>query len=500
MSEGVLHADGGSRIVEKIEQAGEIGRDPFEAKTLIEARSVSDVIEAMNRRYAVVLVGGRAIVMEENPEAPIEDRVRMLSVDGFHQFYANSYYETRDPRDGKVRAQTVSKIWFQSPARRSFSGLEFFPDRENAPGTPGYFNLWRGFSVKPKAKKNGWSIFRDHLQTNICGSDKRLFEWLLAWFAHMFQHPRERIGTAVVLRGRMGSGKSVVGGVIGSLIAQHFWAVDDQRYITGQFNSHQASCLFLQCDEGVWAGDKSGEGRLKSLVTSDFNMIEFKGVDPVRTRNYVRLLFTSNESWVVPAGSDERRFAVFDVNPRVAQQHDYFAEMYAELNSGGREALLHDLLNLDLSKVNLRQIPMTGALLEQKIRSADPITEWWIDRLMAGDPVRSKDGRSAWDWASGPIRISSRELVDDYIRSADSRGQRRRASDTQFGIAFKKLLPDSRRVKVLCADPTSQSRENGYEMPSLDACRSAFEASYGQTINWPNDAPGETWNGGVEAI
>ena len=103
--------------------------------------------------------------------------------------------------------------------------------------------------------------------------------------------------------------------------------VDDPRYVTGQFNAHMASCLLLQADEAVWAGDKAAEGRLKGLITAPMQQIEAKGIDPVRLDNYVRLLMTSNEEWVVPAGKDERRFAVLDVDPRCAQQHEYFAEM-----------------------------------------------------------------------------------------------------------------------------------------------------------------------------
>ena len=76
---------------------------------------------------------------------------------------------------------------------------------------------------------------------------------------------------------------------------------------------HMATCLFLQADEAVSAGDKHAEGRLKGLVTSTVEMIEAKGVDPVKVDNHLRLMMTSNSDWVVPAGKDERRFAIFDV-------------------------------------------------------------------------------------------------------------------------------------------------------------------------------------------
>lgn len=82
-------------------------------------------------------------------------------------------------------------------------------------------------------------------------------------------------------------------------------------------------------------------------MTSPFQQIEAKGIDPIRMNNFVRLVMTSNEAWVVPAGMDERRFAVLEVDPRVAGEHDYFREMADELADGGYAALLHDLLALD---------------------------------------------------------------------------------------------------------------------------------------------------------
>ena len=62
--------------------------------------------------------------------------------------------------------------------------------------------------------------------------------------------------------------------VIGSLFPRHYFLVDDPRYVTGQFNAHMATCLLLQADEAVWAGDKSAEGRLKGLITSPIQQIE----------------------------------------------------------------------------------------------------------------------------------------------------------------------------------------------------------------------------------
>jgi hypothetical protein len=311
---------------------------------------------------------------------------------------------------------------------------------------------------------------------------------LFGTFAHMMQKPRERLGTAIVMRGGMGTGKTIVGEIIGSLIVAHYFLVDDPRYVTGNFNAHMASCLLLQADEAVWAGDKAAEGRLKGLITSPHQFIEAKGIDPIRLTNYVRLIMTSNEHWVVPAGKDERRFAVFDVDPRCAQNHAYFAEMREEMDSGGREALLADLLAFDLGSVDLRKIPHTEALLEQKIRSLDSVDSWWFERLMSGATARHGSEWQRTVWTVG--------LFEDYVTTAERIGVKRKTEETVFGMRLRKLVPDltKRRRKLMVPGKHGADELRWvwvYMLPPVEECRAAFEAAVGQTIAWPRDPDSE---------
>lgn len=440
-------------------------------------------VEDMNRDHALVLMGSKAVVVKEQPGGPIEDRVRVLSIDAVNHWFANKFTQVVGS-DGKIRVVTWAAAWRSHRRRRQFAGMEFFPNPDGAEGQPNYLNLWRGFGPKP-SNEGSYSIFRDHLLNNVCRGDDALFKYLFAWFAHIVQLPRERVGTAIVLRGRMGTGKTIVGEVIGSLFPAHYFQVDDPRYIIGQFNAHMASCLLLQAEEAVWAGDKQAEGRLKGLITSESQMIESKGIDPIRIRNYVRVLMTSNEEWVVPAGKDERRFCVLDIDPRCAQNHGYFREMSEELDRGGRARLLQDLLSFDLGSVNLRQIPRTAALFEQKLRSLDPIESWWWSRLVEGSPARAIEG-----W---PACVSTEQLFKDYIHSADEVGVRRKRNASEFGLKLAKLVPNLERTRPRVeVAPGEFVRTWSYVLPSLQQCRDAFDDMMGQPYTWPALSDGES--------
>ena len=267
-------------------------------------------IDEINRSYALAIWGGKAVVVNEQPHGPVNDRVRVMSFKSMNSWFANRYTEMRGA-DGKKRSVTWAKAWHQHRDRRQYAGVEFFPNPDGASPTPKYLNLWRGFTV---SASDGGSCekFKDHLRVNVCQEDERLFRYLFGWMAHLVQRPSDRAGIALVLRGRKGTGKTKVGEVLGALFAPHYFLVDDAVSDRPIQHAH-GSCLLLQADEAIWAGDKAAEGRLKGLITSRIQMIEAKGVDPVRMENRVHVIMTSNEDWVVPASGDERRFCVLDV-------------------------------------------------------------------------------------------------------------------------------------------------------------------------------------------
>jgi hypothetical protein len=318
----------------------------------------------------------------------------------------------------------------------------------------------------------------------VCRENDEHYRYLLGWMAHLVQKPRERPGIALVMRGRKGTGKTVVGDVLGSLFAPHYFPVDDARYVTGQFNMHMSSCLLLQSDEALWAGDKAAEGRLKGLLTSRIQMIEAKGVDPVRMENRVRVIMTSNEDWVVPATGDERRFFVLDVAPYAEQNNEYFIEMYEELDAGGRERLLYELLSFDLRKFDIWRIPQTKALLDQKLRSLDPIDDFLFNRLWDGLLIHGDDR-----WRGTVVRD---DLYSEYLKDTARMGIGRKRSSADFGKRLKKLIPGIGDVRPsIETEPGVVKRTWCYAIPSLEECREAFDKCMGQPIDWPALPPGE---------
>jgi hypothetical protein len=430
------------------------------ARQIAQARKADPHVARINERHALVIVGDKCVILKTTDAG-----IKFLTLSAFDQWHANEFVH-----DSKNNNVPLAKYWTHHPQRRQYEGIVFAPGRD----VPNHFNLWRGFVVKPRP--GDCSRFLAHLRDNVCRGDEELYKWVIGWFANIFQHPEQKMGTSLVLRGKMGTGKTKVGEVFGSLLGRHYVPVSDQRYVTGRFNSHLVSCLLLHCDKAFWAGDRAAEGKLKDLITGQDHLIEFKGKEPIKVRNHVRLFVTDNPDWLVPAGFEERRFAVLEIGEVHMQDKAYFAAIDEQMDNGGREALLDHLMRFDMKSVDLRTIPKTTALLDQKISTLNPMQGWWLDTLMRGDlpgllPDESPEGCST-------CFVSS--IFDLYLNHAQKQGVRRRSLEVQIGIFLHKLVPGLRgRERV-----TEDSRDYVYDFPPLATCRKAFAESLQQDIKW----------------
>lgn len=90
------------------------------------------------------------------------------------------------------------------------------------------------------------------------------------------------------------------------------------------------------------------------------------------------------------------------------QDFVYFAELQEELDNGGYEALLHYLLHeVDLTGFNVRAVPQTEGLRQQRDQSLPPLETWWVELLETGTL-----------WGAHPIE-PHRAVSNRYQREID---------------------------------------------------------------------------------
>jgi hypothetical protein len=292
------------------------------------------------------------------------------------------------------------------------------------------------------------------------------------------QFPASLAGTALVIYGPQGVGKSYVGEVMRAILGAGLSAYcDDAEQLMGRFNLWVEGKLFVQVDEAFFPGDPKARGKMKSLITSPTIRVEPKGVNAYEIRNCARYLITSNEQWNTPVELGNRRYMVVKAGEERANDAEYHQSLRDEMERGGYARFLGYLMHevtVDWDLIR-RPIP-TAALRDQQIASLGPEGRWFLDLLTDGELPGDERGEGI---------VEKDALFPSY---ATSRGDRRatKARLTQFlkayGVAEFRPRIGGRQV-------------HAYQFPPLAECRLRFAREFAAPIEW-NDQ--EHW--GADAL
>jgi hypothetical protein len=424
-------------------------------------------LEEMNERYMVVNEAGKIFVYRPTTDPVLErDYLQTFTFDDLKKAHLNDRVEAGTDRDGKPKYKTKADAWLEHPKRKQYlGGVVFAPGKLLAPDL---YNLWQGFAVNPV--QGDWSLMKHLILTVICDGDKTLLFYVICWMARAVQEPGMQGEVAIVLRGGRGTGKGTFANLFGRLFGQHYMYLTNAKHLTGNFNAHLRDAVVVFADEAFFAGDKSHASVLKGMITDPFMIIEPKHKNAVMARNVVHLLMASNDDWIVPAGEDERRFCVIDVSSCRQQNHAYFESINKQMESGGLAAMLYDLQNLDLTGFNVRKVPSTDALIDQKIRTLRGPEAWLYDCLQRGE-IRHHP------WTSAGLAVPKSIAYEDYKdRHKDFRDY------TPVGISsWAKSVRSTMHGAVSTSRPeVDGARVRSLVFPPLAQCRDVFLSHLGQ--------------------
>ncbi|MBM3951786.1 MAG: hypothetical protein FJ311_10060 [Rhodospirillales bacterium] len=403
-------------------------------------------------------------------------------------------------------------LWMVSPHRKEYDGIVFEPGKDRV--VKNKLNIWKGWPVQPiKGDIDPWL---DHVENVVANGDKKIADSFHDFCAHLVQKPNEKPTFAVVLLGGKGAGKSLVGQVLGRIVGKdHYLSISQSARLIGKFDAQLGNALLIQAEEAFWAGDKAGEGVLKDLITAPSRNIEAKFRQPRQSPSYSRLFITSNESWVVPASIGERRFLVCRVSDERVGDSAYFRKLADWMNSeGGLSALMHWLLNRDISKFNPFEAPViTSDLIEQIIASFSPIQRFFFEVL--------KEGRNTYeiresflgtslstivlDFRNG-LTVSCQEIFSAYRHWERANSKSHPKSQHEFGRFVKvdlgcyrvKAKPDHNPYQCDTANSNSAGNQsnnssgivNCYRFPRLSDVRKQFEKNVlGRAYDWEEVSP-----------
>lgn len=189
---------------------------------------------------------------------------------------------------------------------------------------------------------------------------------------------------------------------------------------------------------------------------------------------------------------------MLDVGEERMQEHAYFGAIIEQMDDGGCAAMLDELLNRDISNFQVRKVPNTDALDDQKKRSLKTEEAWLYEILARGCVYRSKHGLTdefnRWmEWASTSL------LYESYLDYTNQHKERYPLKLIPFGRYMTEMAQARRGgVGELVAETITVSRIDGSRRPeairrdrpmgyflgNLAEARHNFEVCTGLTFKW----------------
>jgi Family of unknown function (DUF5906) len=484
-------------------QAAMTAAVPFTPEEMREAtqqsaqKSKLDVlIDEFNAQYAVVNEAGKTLIYEQQIDQLINRNVLIrITFPDFKRLYQNRRLTVTTSNGSTTKS--AAEWWLDSPRRRQYIKGVVFDPTGKTPAT--YWNLWTGFSVEPA--QGDWPLMRDHIRKVIAAGNDSYDNYIMGWLALLFQKPEIACEVALVFRGEEGIGKGILCNWVVRAFGQHGIRISHAKHLVGSFNAHLRDCVALFGDEAFYAGDVQHEGILKGLITDPTLEIEGKYQNVVAAVNMLHIMLASNSDWVVPVSLKGRRFAIFDPADNRMGDRKYFSDIVKQMESGGLAAMIWDLLHYDLSGFEVRDLPNTQALVDQKLNSLDSLHKWWLTVLDRGFAFKSRWGSSVFrKWPASDF-YSTELLWHSYLQWCDATKPFDRKSRVQLGRMMTKIYQSFRPAAGTFHPIYEQEgndgpgkdtvcmgdRPHGYKVGSLEEARVRFSDIIGHAGEWGND-------------
>ena len=271
---------------------------------------------------------------------------------------------------------------------------------------PDVYNLYRGLGVKPR--EGICDRILAHIREVICCGNDADGDAMLKLLAWQIQNIGKPSRTIVCLKSRhhqVGKGL-LLEELMLKIYGPSGFSVSQSDQILGRFNDAIRGKAFLFFDEVLFAGDRRSADSLKRLSTATSYGIEAKGLPTIQCPVGVNIWLLSNHDAAAFVEEHDARYWALNVSEHRRGDSEYFAELMAEVENGGREAFAHHLRTTDVSTfVPWRDVPKDNAVRRDLIvLSINPYDarKWIEDCCLARRLIGRKNAAGEWElWEAG---------------------------------------------------------------------------------------------------
>ena len=328
---------------------------------------------------------------------------------------------------GTTKTTPMGTAWLKNPDRRQHRKLVLRP-KDTKVTADGCLNEWQGFAVAPCAGNIKPFLW---LQRRLI-PNRTARRYVLMWLAHLVQHPNKKMHVALAFWSlQQGVGKNLLFECITSIIGSAHSGVIGQAELASSFNGWANRKVFAIGDEVSGTDRRPDTDKLKGLVTGNTLYINEKYQPARALENLLNFVFLSNHNDALFLDDQDRRYFVWGIVAGKPPECKV-KEFVQWRDNAGLAALLHFLMQHDLSGFNPKApAPMTDAK-QQMIQDSRSDLEDWVAELMVSN-VSQLIGREL---------ATSRELARRYA------------------LATRRPEPSSRAIVNACKKLGAYARPN----------------------------------------
>ena len=264
-------------------------------------------------------------------------------------------------------------------------------------------------------------------------------DYVIKWLANIIQSPAQKSHVGIFFRDMGGllfegggTGKNMFLDWIGNKIIGEEWylMISNNTDLYGTFNGMLEGKLLCVIEEASGRDNHKFVDLLKAKITAETTLINKKGINQYRVRDFTRFVFCSNNPNPLPIFNGDRRFSAYDVNPKYRNDPEYFGQLVKTMDDPRVQKAFYLYLKTADTYKNPNEFsvkrPITEAYRNIKQLNAPSIYKWLIAMLKKGDLADS---------------YSARELFNKYKTWCDCNERSDTTmSETLFGRRMKEVM------------------------------------------------------------
>ena len=320
------------------------------------------------------------------------------------------------PEEVIIKWEGIFNLWNTHNERSEYDNMYLYPPPLSVPSN--YINKFRGFAIEEHNISTNELNDKENIRQFNCvlgflyylsGECDISYEYLLKFYAHLFQKPGEIPRIAIVFKSTTGCGKDLwISFIISIIGAEFIYKTSKLKDIVGDFNSAIDSKLICVANEVEAKTFKEFKENIKEFITEENISLVRKGIDPTTVPNYSRLIFHTNNNF--PIELNDRRFAIFGCSPVVKKLNsteNYFSKISKYLKNPVVQKLFYNYcLDIDIENYNFElNRPMTD-IYKQNIH-----TPFYISFLINKFENLLKTEPSDWN---GIKKFKKTDFLNEY--------------------------------------------------------------------------------------